>query len=77
MELDRNQPSVGGLRETLAPWYDHAAAWVVLLCVVLTVIFSDLCLCRGRILRAARLAPHPHRCNRCRNVRCLACLEPA
>ncbi len=36
MELDRNQPSVSGLRETLAPWYDHAAAWVVLLCVVLT-----------------------------------------
>ena len=37
MELDRNQPSVGGLRETLAPWYDHAASWVVLLCVALTV----------------------------------------
>src|SRR5688572_5418006 len=37
MELDRNQPSESGLRETLAPWYDHAAAWVVLLCVGLTV----------------------------------------
>ena len=36
MELDRNQPPVTGLRETLAPWYDHAAAWVVLLCIGLT-----------------------------------------
>jgi len=37
MELDRNQPSVGGLRETLTPWFDHSAAWIVLLCIGLTV----------------------------------------
>ena len=37
MELDRNQPSGSGLREALAPWFDHSAAWLVLLCVVLTV----------------------------------------
>ncbi len=41
MEADRKQPSGSGLREALAPWYDHSAAWLVLLCVVLTV-FSAL-----------------------------------
>ena len=37
MELDRNQPSGNGLREALAPWFDHSAAWLVLLCLALTV----------------------------------------
>jgi len=37
MELDRNQPSWNGLREALSPWFDHAAAWLVLLCLGLTV----------------------------------------
>jgi diguanylate cyclase (GGDEF)-like protein/PAS domain S-box-containing protein len=32
MELERNQPPGNGLREALAPWFDHAAAWLVLLC---------------------------------------------
>ncbi len=36
MELDRNQRPGNGLRETLAPWFDHSAAWLVLLCVGLT-----------------------------------------
>jgi len=36
-EAGRNQPSGSGLREALAPWYDHSAAWLVLLCVALTV----------------------------------------
>jgi diguanylate cyclase (GGDEF)-like protein/PAS domain S-box-containing protein len=35
MELDRNQPSGNRLREALAPWYDHSAAWLVLLCLAL------------------------------------------
>ena len=38
MELDRNPPSGNRLREALAPWYDHAAAWLVLLCIALTAI---------------------------------------
>ena len=33
MELERNQPPGNGLREALAPWFDHQAAWLVLLCV--------------------------------------------
>ncbi len=37
MELDRNQPSRNGLREALSPWFDHSAAWLVLLCLGLTV----------------------------------------
>jgi len=37
-ELGRNQPPGRGLREALAPWYDHAAAWGVLLCVALASI---------------------------------------
>ena len=36
MVADRKQPSANGLREALAPWYDHSAAWLVLLCLVLT-----------------------------------------
>jgi diguanylate cyclase (GGDEF)-like protein/PAS domain S-box-containing protein len=36
-EADRKLPSGSGLREALAPWYDHSAAWLVLLCFVLTV----------------------------------------
>src|SRR5262245_33203044 len=31
MELDRKQPSGNGLREALSPWFDHGAAWLVLL----------------------------------------------
>jgi len=38
MVADRKQPSGRGLRDTLAPWYDHSAAWLVLLCVALTVL---------------------------------------
>ena len=37
MQLDRNQPAGNGLREALAPWFDHSAAWLVLLCVGLTI----------------------------------------
>jgi PAS domain S-box-containing protein len=37
MELDRNQPSASGLREALSPWFDHGAAWLVLLCVALAL----------------------------------------
>jgi diguanylate cyclase (GGDEF)-like protein/PAS domain S-box-containing protein len=36
-EADRKRPSGSRLREALAPWYDHTAAWLVLLCVALTV----------------------------------------
>jgi diguanylate cyclase (GGDEF)-like protein/PAS domain S-box-containing protein len=32
-ELDRTQPSGSALREALAPWFDHSAAWLVHLCV--------------------------------------------
>jgi hypothetical protein len=38
MELDRNQPPGNGLREALAPWFDHAAAWFVLLCAGFAVL---------------------------------------
>ena len=41
MELDRNQPSDRGLREALSPWFDHPAAWLVLLSIGLT-IFSAI-----------------------------------
>jgi len=37
MEADRKHPSGNGLREALAPWFDHSAAWLVLLCIGLTV----------------------------------------
>jgi diguanylate cyclase (GGDEF)-like protein/PAS domain S-box-containing protein len=37
MELDRNQPSGSGLRNALMPWFDLSAAWLVLLCIALTV----------------------------------------
>src|SRR5688572_16544607 len=33
MERDTNQPPASGLREALTPWFDHAAAWLVLFCV--------------------------------------------
>ncbi len=36
MEAFRKQPSAKGLRESLAPWFDHSAAWLVLLCIGLT-----------------------------------------
>jgi hypothetical protein len=35
MELDRNQPSGNGLREALAPWFDHSAARLVLVSIAL------------------------------------------
>jgi diguanylate cyclase (GGDEF)-like protein/PAS domain S-box-containing protein len=35
MEQDRTLPARNGLREALSPWYDHRAAWPVLLCVAL------------------------------------------
>src|SRR5688572_4005502 len=38
MELDRNQPSVSRLRETLAPWFDNPAAWLALLCIALSFL---------------------------------------
>ncbi|MGH6885679.1 MAG: hypothetical protein ACREGK_06355, partial [Geminicoccales bacterium] len=41
MELDPNQPSGSGLREALAPWFDHAAAWLVLLCVGLSAFTAS------------------------------------
>ena len=37
MEAESRQPSGNGLREALAPWIDHPAAWLVLLCVGFTV----------------------------------------
>ena len=33
MEPAPNQPSGNGLRAALAPWFDQAAAWLVLLCI--------------------------------------------
>ena len=50
MELDRNQPSGNGLREALAPWFDHSAARLVLLCIALALFdleTPDVCLRRG------------------------------
>ena len=38
MQLEHNQPAGNGLRETLAPWFDHSAAWLVLLCIGLTIV---------------------------------------
>ncbi len=32
MELDQDQPSGNALHRALAPWFDHPAAWLVLLC---------------------------------------------
>ena len=37
MQLERNQPAGNELREALAPWFDHSAAWLVLLCIGLTI----------------------------------------
>ena len=37
MQLDPNQPAENGLRVALAPWFDHSAAWLVLLCIGLTI----------------------------------------
>ncbi len=48
MELDRNQPSGNGLREALAPWFDHSAAWLVLLCIGLTVFSAITGLTAGK-----------------------------
>jgi diguanylate cyclase (GGDEF)-like protein/PAS domain S-box-containing protein len=36
MEAEGRQPSGSGVRKALAPWFDHSAAWLVLLCVGLT-----------------------------------------
>jgi len=47
MEADRKQRSGSGLREALAPWYDHSAAWLVLLCVVLTIVSAITSLAEG------------------------------
>src|SRR5512134_2081964 len=38
MEPARNQPLGNGLREALAPWFDHAVAWLVLLCAGLAAL---------------------------------------
>ncbi len=38
MELDRNQPPGSVLRETLTPWFDHSAAWLVLLAIVIALV---------------------------------------
>jgi len=37
MELDQNQPTGSALRAALAPWFDHAGAWLVLLCIAFAV----------------------------------------
>src|SRR5688572_23574220 len=57
MELDRNQPSVDRLRDTLAPWFDHPAAWLVLLCIALSVFMAGIAPLAAALLawRAARL----------------------
>ena len=36
MELEPDQRSGNGLRDSLAPWFDQPAAWLVLLCLALT-----------------------------------------
>ena len=36
MELESGQRSGNRLRESLAPWFDEPAAWLVLLCLALT-----------------------------------------
>ncbi len=38
MEPAHQQPLGNGLRAALAPWFDHAAAWAVLLCAGLAVL---------------------------------------
>ena len=48
MELDRNQPSGHGLRAALAPWFDHSAAWLVLLCIGLTAVSAITVFKAGR-----------------------------
>ena len=55
MELDRNQPSGSGLREALAPWFDHSAAWLVLLCIGLT-LFTTLTSFIGGVYNEALVA---------------------
>ncbi|HKX58757.1 MAG TPA: EAL domain-containing protein [Steroidobacteraceae bacterium] len=35
MELESDQRSAGRLRDSLAPWFDQPAAWLVLLCIAL------------------------------------------
>ncbi len=47
MELDRTQPSVDRLREALAPWFDHSAAWLVLLCIALAVFAAGSAIAFG------------------------------
>ena len=37
MELESNRPSGNRLRESLAPWFDQPATWLVLLAVALTI----------------------------------------
>ena len=38
MELDRKQPSEYALRDAVSPWFDHGAAWLVLLGIALSVV---------------------------------------
>ncbi len=58
MELDRNQPSVNRLRETLAPWFDNPAAWLVLLCIALS-FFTAAAVSIAAIVLAWRAANLP------------------
>ena len=64
MELDHNQPAENGLREALAPWFDHSAAWLVLLCIGLTIFAALTGFTAGR-MASARDAVH----RRCRDAR--------
>jgi diguanylate cyclase (GGDEF)-like protein/PAS domain S-box-containing protein len=50
MERDRNQPPGNGLRAALAPWFNHRAAWGVLLCAG----FASLALLAGQAPGASR-----------------------
>ncbi len=56
MERDRHQPSAYRLREALAPWFDHPAAWLVLLCIALTAITALTGLVRTFAVAAASCA---------------------
>ena len=47
MELDRKQASENALREALSPWFDHGAAWLVMLGIALSVVTAIASLTAG------------------------------
>src|SRR5262245_60839825 len=61
MELDRKQPPGSSLREALSPWFDHGAAWLVLLGIGLSAFSAITSLASGghteqRVLFVAGIA---------------------